>query len=417
MEIRIKDKVDLITLSNSYIGGLIKLNVTKLAKDLGTSRNTVSKYLNGFVPSKTRKREKYLDAYREQIIELLADKYRKFDYIDHLYETMKDKYDITCSRSTFNRYINNDEELSKLFRKSRKKGFTERFETAPGEQAQFDLKERVSINYTTGEKVRVNVATLTMSFSRYNVRRIVLDTKYETIVAFLADAFEEVGGVPKEIVIDNIKCLVDKPRKANGEQAILNGKFIEFLKDYDLKCFACMPRRPETKGKTETQNKKPSRLQNYNGEYRDLLDIHDKLKEITDTENTGISQATNLPRNFLLQKEKGKLSPLPSKRVREKYYLTLNEVFVTRDSLISYKSNKYSVPKRLIALKVSLIVINNELHIYYNNKIVAKHQISKNKFNILEEHDLNYSRKTYKNIEEDNVQILYEMRNITYDND
>ncbi len=275
----------------------------------------------------------------------------------------------------------------------------------------------MKINYATGEVERVNVATLTMSFSRYNVRRIVLDTKYETVVAFLADAFEEIGEVPKEIVIDNIKCLVDKPRRSNGEQAILNGKFIEFLKDYDLKCFACMPRRPETKGKTETQNKKPSRLQNYNGEYRDLIDIHDKLKEITDKENNCISQATNLPRNFLLQKEKGKLSPLPSKRVREKYYLTLNEVVVTRDSLISYKSNKYSVPKRLIGLKASLVVFNKELHIYYNNKIVAKHKISKNKLNILEEHDLNYTKKTNKSIEDNNVQILYEMRNITYDND
>ncbi len=58
MEIRINDKVDLITLSNSYIGGLIKLNVSKLAKDLGTSRNTVSKYLNGFVLSKIKKVKK-----------------------------------------------------------------------------------------------------------------------------------------------------------------------------------------------------------------------------------------------------------------------------------------------------------------------------------------------------------------------
>lgn len=89
-----------------------------------------------------------------------------------------------------------------------------------------------------------------------------------------------------------------------------------------------MPYRPETKGKTETQNKKPSQLENYNGTYVDLLDVHDKLKVINDEDNKSISQATNLPRIFLLNKEKGEFSNLPPRRIREKYHLSLNKVAV-----------------------------------------------------------------------------------------
>jgi transposase len=204
--------------------------------------------------------------------------------------------------------------LSKSFRSQKSKVFTERFETEPGQQAQFDLKERVKVIYENEEMVITHVATLTLGFSRYNVRRIVLDKSYDTVSAFLAEAFEEIGGVPKELVIDNIKCLVDKPR-TDKDEATLNVKFIEFLKDYNIKCLPCMPYRPETKGKTETQNKVPSQLRNYNGTYKDILDVHDILEVINREDNESISQATHLPRTFLLEKEKDELSPLPPRRI------------------------------------------------------------------------------------------------------
>ena len=35
-----------------------------------------------------------------------------------------------------------------------------------------------------------------------------------------------------------------------------------------------MPYRPQTKGKTETQNKIVDQLKNYNGKYKDIYDMH-----------------------------------------------------------------------------------------------------------------------------------------------
>ena len=76
---------DLAMFSESYKKGKLKLNVSKLARELNKDRKTVRNYLNGKIPSGTRVRIKYLDQYRDLIIELLTDKYRSFDYIDHLY--------------------------------------------------------------------------------------------------------------------------------------------------------------------------------------------------------------------------------------------------------------------------------------------------------------------------------------------
>lgn len=403
---------DLALFADAYKKGHFKVNISKLSKELNKDRKTVKKYLNGYIPKANRNRSKYLDNYREVIIGLLSDRFRSFDYIDHLYYYLVREHGIECSRSTLNRCIRNDEVLDGLFRRKKTQKFFERFETEPGVQAQFDLKEKIKIIFETGEIKRVNVATLTLGFSRYNIREIVLDTKYETIISFLAGAFETLGGVPKELVIDNIKCLVDKPRTIDND-AVLNVKFEEFLKEYNIKCKPCMPYRPETKGKTETQNKKSSQLENYNGTYKDLLDVHDKMKIINDEDNQSISQATGIPRIVLLKEEKGDFLPLPSQSIQEKYHLSLKPVAVTKDSLISYRSNKYSVPKRMIGYKVDLVVKNSQLHIYYHNKIIAVHKITNNKLNILDCHHLKYEKTTSEG--EVNQVIINEMRNIKYD--
>lgn len=408
---------DLRMFSNAFKKGLIvKPNIKKLAIQIGADRKTVRKALNGFVPSKTKTREKYLDSYRTDIFNLLKDDKREFDYIKHLFNFMKRENNINCSYSSFRRYIINDEELSEMFKSSNSaETFTKRFETEAGKQAQFDLKERVPIINKNGNKMIVHVATLTLGFSRLNVRKIVPDTSYESVISFLANAFEELGGVTEELVIDNIKCLVDAPRK-NGNEATLNVKFTQFLKDYNLKVFPCMPGRPQTKGKTETQNKVPSQLKNYGGTYEDLHDVHRILEIINAEDNESISQATNLPPVFLWKHEKEQMQPLPNKEIRSNYYLKLKEVVVSNESLISFKSNKYSVPKQFIGKKVGRTIRNNRLQIYYNNKIITEHQITDKKLNIKESHNLFYAKKLMTTIT-DNKIILQEMEAIAYDND
>ncbi len=413
----LKSIEDIRMLSSAYLKGVImKPNITKLSKAIGADRKTVRKALNGFIPAKTKSRGKYLDDFKNIMIDLLNDEYKDFEYIQHLYNFMKRENGIECSYSTFRRYISMDDELSKLFHKSKKGDvFTRRFETESGKQAQFDLKEKVPIIDTLGNKTTIHVATLTLGFSRFNVRKIVPDTSYETVVSFLASAFEEIGGVPKELVIDNIKCLVDQPRR-NGNEAKLNVKFMQFAKDYNLEIFPCIPGRPQTKGKTETQNKVPAQLKNYGGTYQDVHDAHRILEIINNEDNESISQGTNLPPVFLFKYEKAKLQPLPNQEIRANYYLKLKEVVVSNESLISYKSNKYSVTKQFIGKKVGRIIKNNRLQVYYNSKIITNHQITNKKLNIKENHNLFYEKQLRPDKNTPTI-ILEEMEAIAYDND
>ena len=67
-------------------------------------------------------------------------------------------------------------------------------------------------------------------------------------------ALDYFGGVPKELLFDNAKCIMIE-RDAYGEGAHRwNAKLLEMAKDYGFKLKACRPYRAKTKGKVERFN-------------------------------------------------------------------------------------------------------------------------------------------------------------------
>ncbi len=333
-----------------------------------------------------------MDPHYKRIANLLNDKFKQFDYVSSLYRYLKREFDdIDYSEATLRRYIHKHFESE--FNNSCSKNSI-RFETEAGFQAQFDYKENQPYVDSYGSKIRTDIASLIFGYSRHNFRQVIPDKTTETTIAFLAETFEDIGGVPAQIVIDNGSSMVAKS-KCSGQDAILVPMFEQFLKDYDISWFVCKPGAPQTKGKVEVQMKMVNDLKAYNGEYNDYSDINDKLQIITTEENTRISQATGLPPAFLIEKEKERLKPLPSEEIRSKYFIKMKEVIVNRQSLISFKSNLYSVPPKYIGKKIGRRLINNKLHLYYNTKYVCTHVLSTKKVNYLDSHQKELSKLIY----------------------
>ncbi len=414
--VSLDDVYDLGQLKNK--GANVDINISQTAKFLGCSRDKVRDVFNGKLPSNKRNRSRYLDDYKQVIISLLNDRNKQFEYLDHLYKYLLDKNVIDCAYSTFTKYMREDEELKHAFGKQTGFGrFTERFETAQGEQAQFDLKERMTVVLESGEKVKVPIATLTLGWSRYNVRMLTLSNTLEEVLSFLAYAFEHIGGVPETIVFDNLKSVVNKP-KTKDKPAEFNERFLEFANNYNFIPYGCAPYRPQTKGKTETQNKVPGRLYNYNGEYKDLYEVCERLGIISKEDNSNISQATGFPSVFLLEKEKSHLKTLPCQEIRKEYYLQGKPVAVTNEALFTYQKRKYSVPKEFIGLKVQYIVKGKRLQVYYNNDLITVHEITNEMLNIKPEHDLKYKKELEVNVDEtiDNDKKMKVFEGLQYDN-
>lgn len=224
-----------------------------------------------------------------------------------------------------------------------------------------------------------------------------LDKRQSTLLSFLNNVFEQLNGVPRVIVTDNLKTVMDAPRTAYAKGNI-NSKFYQFSKDYGFKVQACIARRPQTKGKVETQMK----ILDYLDAYQGLLtfdELIEKVNQINIRKNILIHQGTSESPIALLETDKDFLNPLPSKEIRSLYQNYQSSVKVNESAMISYKSNLYSLPLEYVGKTVSLEVEDNYLYLYDTTKLIVKHKISDKKLNYKPNHYLKTLEATmpYKN--------------------
>lgn len=55
-QIKINNLIDLSLLSRAYLKGEVKLNISKIARELECDRKTVKNYLSGHIPKKNEKK-------------------------------------------------------------------------------------------------------------------------------------------------------------------------------------------------------------------------------------------------------------------------------------------------------------------------------------------------------------------------
>ena len=113
-----------------------------------------------------------------------------------------------CKYSNFCHYINTHEEFADYFKRKRPSNADKpviRFETPEGKQAQLDWKENIPFVLKSGETININVLVLLLSYSRFRVYRLSLSKTQDVLFSLLNDALETFGGVPEEIVTDNMK--------------------------------------------------------------------------------------------------------------------------------------------------------------------------------------------------------------------
>lgn len=366
----------------------MKINKSQLARELGVDRRTIEKYLNGFIPKRKRNKASKIDEYYQIISALLSeDSKQKFYYRRVLWQYLKDNHKLDCSASTFRAYIGRTPEFNSYFEDDKRiaspRG-TARFETPPAKQAQLDWKESIPFETKDGEKIEVNVAVLVLSYSRLRTFHLSLSKSQSVLFSFLTETFEAYGGVPSEIVTDNMKTVMDDARTEFSSGKV-NAKFAQFAKDFDFKVRPCIAGRPRTKGKVETTMKLLDEIHAYQGQLT-LEELHQYIQDLCHRLNHGIHQGTGKIPILEFQKEKNLLPQLPTDKVRDSYRIKQTLVKVNASNMISYKSNQYSVPAKYQGKKVGLQVYDDQLWIYYNTELIAQHSISGVKLNYKKAH-------------------------------
>ena len=262
---------------------------------------------------------------------------------------------------------------------------TIRFETNPGLQAQVDWKEKMKLISKQGEVFEINIFLMLLGYSRTKYIELTIDRNQETLMMAMINGFRYFQGIPKEIIFDNMKTVVDQSR-TNYQDAVINETFYQFSKDMGFEVWSCRAFRPQTKGKVEALAKLMSRLQPYNNEFNTLEELEEIVRDVMNDINNDKSFATNIEPLKLLQKEKEYLLPLPNQELINNYFTKPITRIVTKESMITYMNNKYSLDPKYIGKIVNLEVSETQLKIIYGKEIVATHKLSQKKFNYHQEH-------------------------------
>lgn len=411
-EIKVNSLVDLHKLKVIMEVNNLKVNKSQIARELGVDARTVGKYLNGYVKPTTRNRKSPIDDFKPIIQSLLSEEsIQVFYYKRVLWQYLKDNHGLDCAQSSFRRYISNNVEFNDYF-KRRKKGYisnksTMRFETDKGQQAQLDWKENIDFVLSTGEVININIFVLILSYSRFRIYRLSLEKTQDILFSFLNESFETFGGVPKELLTDNMKTVMDQPRTAY-QSGKVNNKFQQFADDYGFKVRPCIAGRPNTKAKVEAPMKLLDEIRAYNGTLN-FNELHELISKLNNRINGTCHTSTGKIPVLHLEKEKDFLLDLPTEQIGNRYSIITTSVKVNRQSMISYKSNQYSVPPEYINKKLKLQVYDNQLHLYYNTNLVTIHEIKNQKLNYHDNHYLQISYLTFKNSK-------YEMNEIAKNN-
>jgi len=387
-------------------------NFSELARQLNVDPRTVKKYYNGYQKPKNRNKKSMLDGFYDIIKKLLAkNSTQKFYYKSHLYRYLQREHGLNCKQNTFNRYILNIPEFKNYFESNIARNAV-KTEKPFGFQGQFDWKENLNFSFENGDHIKFDIACFILAASRFKLWKIYPNRSRACVMDFFATTFEVLGGVPKEIYIDNAKSMMDKSRSKDFEGKI-NSEFAALAKDYGFNIKPCMAYRPQTKAKIEAPMKLVDEILTYNGKLKNYDELQEKLNELVNEANHRICQATNLPPIFVLEKEKEHLMPLPQDRICSQYKIKSKICKVNQNGLINYNQSKYSVPSNFINKKLSITEIDNNLYIYDNRNLITIHQKSEFKMTkYLKNHSIQLHDVTLKNsIEDQALNNLKELDN------
>ena len=259
--------------------------------------------------------------------------------------------------------------------------------TAPGEVAQVDFGYVGRLwDRETGRMRKAYVFVMVLGYSRRMVVRVTFDQKVETWLRCHVEAFQELGGVPKVIVPDNLKAAVVRAAFGVDGAATLNRSYRELARSFGFQVDPTPIYSPEKKGKVESAVKYVKR--SFFGPRADLVDVEQirpKLQrwveEIAAKRIHGTTREAPLAR---FEQERPHLLVLPSWKWEP---VVWREAKVHRDTHVQVAHALYSVPWRWIGKTCLVRLTAHSVELYVDDVRVGTHaRVAKGKRSTIESH-------------------------------
>jgi len=253
---------------------------------------------------------------------------------------------------------------------------------APGQCAQVDWGSWGSIRVGNTRR-RLSFFALVLCHSRQLYLEFTLGQSQEQWLACHEHAFEYLGGVPAEVMVDNCKTAV--LTHPAGAPPVFNPTYVDFARHYGFTIKACAPRRPQQKGRIENGVGYIKKNFLAGLELTDFAPLNPAARVWLDTvANVRVHGETQRRPVDLFGEEKPQLRALPAAAYDAALVRTVR---ATNRCRVVVETNRYSVPPAYAGQLLTLKLAADRLRLFAGDQCVAEHLRSYEKQQDLEQPD------------------------------
>lgn len=334
------------------------LKIPQIARELGLDPKTVAKWIKvkSFTPRQSSARSSKLDPYKTQIVRWLeSHAYSATQIFQRLQENGYDGgYSIVKDYVRVVRPVHHPAFLTLSFE--------------AGECAQMDWGEYGTVKVGSTRR-RLSFFVMVLCHSRLMYVEFTVSQTMEHFLACHQQAFQFFGGVPKKVMVDNLKSAV--LQRMIGQAPVFNPRYLDFSRHMGFNIAACNVRKGNEKGRVE--NGVGYVKKNFlNGlDIPDFSAVNPAARHWLDCiANVRVHGETHEQPIVRFETEKKALQPLPA----QSYDVSIiHTVRASNRFRVVLDTNRYSVPAEYASTPLTLKAYPDRLLVYHQDKLIAQH--------------------------------------------
>ena len=239
---------------------------------------------------------------------------------------------------------------------------------APGQCAQVDWGSFGAVE-VDGTRRALSFFVFVLGYSRWLHVEFTLGQSQEWFLGCHQRAFERLGGVPREVMVDNCKTAVLS--HVPGTEPIYNAQFLDFARHYGFRIKACGPGHPQSKGIVESAvayvkksflaGREITRFDELNPAVKLWLEGIANVREHGETKTRPVDRLAEERAQLIA------LHPQPYAAVRT------CTVRASRRCRVTIDTNRYSVPPRHAGALLTAQLSSDLVRLYADTTLVAEH--------------------------------------------
>lgn len=348
------------------------LTAVQIAHALALDARTVAYWLRQerFRPRKATPRASKLTPFKPQIVQLLD----KYPYsAAQVFQRLREQ-GFTGGYSIVKAYV-------RTVRPKRQPAFL-KLAFAPGECAQVDWGSFGSVPVGQTSR-RLSFFVMVLCYSRMLYVEFTVSQTMEHFLACHQHAFEFFGGVPKKVMVDNLKSAV--LQRVLGEAPVFNPKYLDFATHHGVTIAPCNVGKGNEKGRVENGVGYVKKNFLAGLELPDFSALNPAARQWLDTvANVRLHSETREQPVQAWHTERPYLSPLP---LHPFDIATVSQVRASRQCRITLDTNRYSVPAHYAGQALTLKTYPDRLCLYHGDTLIARHTRRYDRFQDVEDPD------------------------------